>query len=397
MRPSLPPDVVSDPDRLSASAGEDWAERTVIQQAPAGDRRAGNRQDWAWFLVFREAGDPAAPIARHMVGHTPVRIGRREPCELLLRDTEVSGLHCQVQLRDGQLQVVDLGSTNGSFIDGLRVEGTATLSSGVTLQVGRQFLKVELRDRQELAQSAELSRDLERASHYVLSMLPAPWHQGPLRIEWRYQPSAEVGGDGFGYFALDATHVVIYIVDVSGHGVGAAMHLVAVLAALRQRALNGADFTRPSEVLGSLNDMFQMDRHDGMLFSIWYGVYNLTDRNLGFASGGHHPAYLLPAAGGPARPLHCLNPYLGALPGLTVSAGAAQLGAGDRLYLFSDGVFEITPRTARPWGLDDFVALLGRSNDPTASEPEHLYQLVRQQARAGPLEDDFSLLTVTIP
>jgi serine phosphatase RsbU (regulator of sigma subunit) len=387
---------VSDTERAPWGDGDDWAERTIIQLQPARERRASPRQEWLPFIVYREGGDPAAPLLRREVEPVPLRIGRREPCELVLRDTEVSGLHCQVQLHGNEVVVTDLGSTNGSFIDGVRLQHSAALHNGSTLQVGGQFLKLELRDRHELAQSEALSRDLERASHYVQSLLPAPWTQGPLLIDWCYQPSAKVGGDGFGYFALDAQRVVLYTIDVSGHGVGAAMHLVAVMNVLRQRNLQGADLARPAEVLAQLNHMFQMDRHDGMLFSAWYGVVHLGEGRVQFASGGHHPAYLMPAGGGAPRPLHTRNPCVGAVPGLHFTSGETPIATGDRVYLFSDGVFEITARDGTAWSLDDFVALLGRQPAGARADSEQLRRAVRQLARPGPLEDDFSLLSVTV-
>ena len=70
------------------------------------------------------------------------------------------------------------------------------------------------------------------------------------------------------------------------------MHSVTVLNVLRQRALPNVDFRNPSEVLANLNDMFQMDSHNGLLFTMWYGVYRTDDRVLTYGSAGHHPAYL---------------------------------------------------------------------------------------------------------
>ena len=82
--------------------------------------------------------------------------------------------------------------------------------------------------------------------------------------------------------------------DVCGHGAGAAMHSVAVLNALRTRAL-GLDLHDPAAVLAALNNMFQMDQHGGMYFTMWFGVYNLPTRTIGIPPPGHHPAYLVAA------------------------------------------------------------------------------------------------------
>ena len=108
-----------------------------------------------------------------------------------------------------------------------------------------------------------------------------------------FLPSARLGGDAFGYQQLDSQTFVIYLLDVSGHGVGAAMHSVSVLNVLRQRAIPQTDFKDPVQVITNLNAMFQMDRHDDQYFTMWYGVYDALDRTLTYASAGHHPAYLV--------------------------------------------------------------------------------------------------------
>jgi anti-anti-sigma factor len=106
---------------------------------------------------------------------------------------------------------------------------------------------------------------------------------GPIRAEWLFQPSALLGGDALGYGYIDADHFAIYMIDVSGHGAGAAMHSVSVLNILRQRALP-ANVRDPAKVLTTLNAKFQTEQHDGMYFTMWYGVYNVPHRTLRFAA-----------------------------------------------------------------------------------------------------------------
>ena len=68
-------------------------------------------------------------------------------------------------------------------------------------------------------------------------------------------------------------NVALYLIDVSGHGVSAAMHSVSVANILRPKALS-VDLRDPAAVLESLNEAFPMDAHDDMYFTIWYGVYS---------------------------------------------------------------------------------------------------------------------------
>jgi hypothetical protein len=329
-------------------------------------------------------------------GRSPLVLGRKPGCDLVLADTEVSGRHCEVAARgqQGDAAVTDLGSTNGTYVDGKRVQASARLTNGAMLRLGGTLLKHEYRLPSEIAQSIEMDRDLEKASHYVQSLLPVALRQGPVRTDWHFQPSAKLGGDAFGYQWLDAHRFVAYLVDVSGHGAGAAMHSVSVMNVLRQRALPQTDCGDPAAVLAALNAMFQMDSHDGMYFSIWYGAYDTRTRELAYASAGHHPAYLWVPGVAESQALQTRNLVIGAALAPGFVAGRTVVPSGSLLHIFSDGVFEITTAQGQQWRLADFLPLLGAAGAPDGELGRRLYQTVTAAARPGPLEDDFSMLTV---
>ncbi len=138
-----------------------------------------------------------------------------------------------------------------------------------------------------------LNKELADAADYVKFILPQPLTDGPLKADWRFVPSTTLGGDGLGYHWLDKDSFAIYLVDVCGHGVGAALHSVSVLNVLRSQNLQNTDFRRPDQVLAGLNAIFPMENHKEMFFTIWYGVYNCVSRVLTYASGGHPPALLI--------------------------------------------------------------------------------------------------------
>ena len=86
-----------------------------------------------------------------------------------------------------------------------------------------------------------LAREVAEAARYVASLLPEPLPKGPIQVEWRFIPSTQLGGDSFGYHRLDDDHFAFYLLDVSGHGVGAsllsvsAMNVLACADAARRR------------------------------------------------------------------------------------------------------------------------------------------------------------------
>jgi len=265
------------------------------------------------YLVAIGGTDPGR-IAE--VQDNGVTIGRDPGREVVFADTELSRLHARVTRAPNGLVAEDLGSTNGTFVDGVRISAPTLLRDGAVLRVGRQYLKYERRTRKDAERAQELARDIQKAFRYVTSLLPPPITDGPLRVHWRFHPSAHLGGDAFGYDWLAPDTFLFYLMDVAGHGVGAAMHSVTVMNVMRQRALPQVDFADPAAILTSLNNRFQMDQYDDMYFTMWCGVYDTTRRTLTFSVAGHHAAYVVPAARDRAEPLTVPDMMIGAMPEL---------------------------------------------------------------------------------
>jgi len=322
-------------------------------------------------------------------------IGREPHCEVVVPDSAVSRQHCRVCMTADSATVADLGSTNGTYVDGTRVLGTAPLPAGSILQVGPRLFRHERRRRDEMEASRDLDRDLENASRYIKSLLPPPTREGPVWIDWLFMPTRRIGGDALGYHMLSDHEYALYLVDAAGHGAQAAMHGVSVINVLRNRALPRTDFRKPAQVLKNLNAMFQMDTHGGMCFTIWYGVYDAADRLLSYASAGHHPAYLVAPDRARAIPLQTRNLLIGAAPDAVFRSQSIAVPAGASFYLFSDGVFELTTRDGVEWSLRDFEPLLTEAPLPGMSETQRLYQATRRIAGTTALADDFSLFVAT--
>lgn len=101
-----------------------------------------------------EIDDGERSHQRFVVRPPGLRIGRSPPADIILPDRQVSRSHCLVELADGGLRVSDLGSTNGTFIDGKRIEGAAPLDIGSQLRVGTISLTHQIRTASNLADAA---------------------------------------------------------------------------------------------------------------------------------------------------------------------------------------------------------------------------------------------------
>ena len=242
-----------------------------------------------------------------------------------------------------------------------------------------------------------LRAELDSAAHYVQSLIPEPI-EGRVRTRWAFVPSASLGGDSFGYHWLDENRMAIYLLDVCGHGVGPALLSVSVMNAMQVNALGGADLGDPGAVLSALNEMFPMSKHNGMFFTMWYGVADLSRRELKYSSGGHPPA-LLYTPGGTDKELggneDISGPMIGAFSGAPYGTATTALLPGAQLFVYSDGIHEIMQEDGTCWALEAFLANVSEEVRKGDGSVERLIARSRLIGKRTDFEDDVSLLEVT--
>jgi serine phosphatase RsbU (regulator of sigma subunit) len=240
-------------------------------------------------------------------------------------------------------------------------------------------------------QKEKLDEELEEAAAYVKTMLPLPIHEGPVQIDWRFIPSASLGGDAFGYQWLDDNSIAIYLLDVSGHGVGAALLSVSVLNTLRSQSLPNTNFKEPAHVLKALNSKFPSDDNNDMFFTFWYGVYDSSKRSLTYASAGHPPALLF------SNEMHMIklssgNSVIGGLPDVSYSQKVQKIDIGASLYIYSDGVYEIEKKDGSMWSFNDYLSLISDLNSDEHSSLDIFYEQTIQIGKGEAFEDDYTIL-----
>jgi sigma-B regulation protein RsbU (phosphoserine phosphatase) len=246
--------------------------------------------------------------------------------------------------------------------------------------------------RQLAATQREMAAELARAASYVRSLLPPPLTQGPVTIRWKFVPSTQLAGDMFGYHWIDPDHLAIYLLDVSGHGVGSALLAVSAANVISLKGMQDVDMRDPGAVVTRLNDMFQMDRQDGKYFTIWYGVYTVRGRSLAYCNAGHPPALL--QTGGELHQLTADAPAVGMVPELPYDTQRIGVPEGSRLLVFSDGIFEIEQTNGAMWPFEEFLARLQDELLHNGELIERHWQFVQQLHGKDTLADDFSMLDV---
>jgi sigma-B regulation protein RsbU (phosphoserine phosphatase) len=262
---------------------------------------------------------------------------------------------------DGHLLWADLSVSCLRDAKG-RVEYFVSQIIDITAEVESRH-QVAQRDQQNRAlthrlqdQTDRLRSELKIAGAYVNSLLPGDL-DGPVQVSHRYLPSRELGGDCFDYRWIDEDHLVIYLIDVSGHGIAPALESISVHNLLRSGSLPTGTLLEPAAVLAELNHKFPMDQHGGNYFTMWYGVYRKSTRTLCYASAGHPPALMLTDRGGDPVRLAGKGVPVGMFADTAFSCETYAVPRGAEILLYSDGAFEFPVPEGATWSLNDFVAL----------------------------------------
>ncbi|MFV2066348.1 MAG: SpoIIE family protein phosphatase [Pirellulales bacterium] len=239
-----------------------------------------------------------------------------------------------------------------------------------------------------------LREELALAANYVRSLLPDRL-EDPVRTDWRFIPSASLGGDAFDYQWLDEDRLAICLIDVCGHGVGSALLSVSAINALRSRTLPDTDFANPSQVLAGLNRAFPMERQNDMFFTMWYGIYDRRTGRLAYAGAGHPPALLVASDTGQLKTLDNEAPMIGIDEDSEFPGDACDVRPGDQLFVYSDGVFEITKaEDEQMWTFAEFLDLMRQPTSGDTSKIDQLLEYARHLQGGDEFNDDFSIVQV---
>jgi sigma-B regulation protein RsbU (phosphoserine phosphatase) len=264
----------------------------------------------------------------------------------------------------------------------LEASNTALLAAQRDLEASREAL---------LRAHERLQSELAEAALYVRSLLPAPMSH-PFVAEWRFVPSTELGGDAFGYHWIDPDHFAIYLLDVCGHGIGPSLLSIAVLHVLQAASLRDVDFRDPCQVLGALNETYQMQSNSDLYFTLWYGVYQPGSRRLDFGCAGHPPAVLIEPGTDRVELLKTKGLPIGLVSDAAYACETITVPHDRRLYLLSDGTFEVERADGTMLTFDEFVAFMTRPTPAGPCDLDRLYQHLVALRGGETLEDDFSIV-----
>lgn len=209
-------------------------------------------------------------------------------------------------------------------------------------------------------------------------------------FEFLYQPTGSVGGDLYDIVPIDENRTGILIADASGHGVGAAFIAVMIKIVFRSYMI---DKSSPAGALEAVNKHLLQVMPDGQFATAFYGIYDAETCEMIFSRAGHPMPLVARAGTNEVDTLDGGGFVLGTLEDIGAEEGSVQLGQGDRLLFYTDGVVEALNPEGEQYSV---MRLRKKFREAEKKErPELLHQIihdVRSFSAGHEIDDDLTLV-----
>lgn len=247
------------------------------------------------------------------------------------------------------------------------------------------------------SEQERIGTELDVAKQIQSSMLPCSFPAFPDRKEFdiyaMMEPAKEVGGDFYDFFMVDDSHLAVVMADVSGKGIPAALFMVVAKTLIRNQAQTGLS---PEEVFHKVNLQLCENNDAGMFVTAWLGILDVHTGILSYVNAGH------------THPIICHNHeqfeflqskagfVLGGIETIRYTKQELQLGSGDTILLYTDGVTEATNSADELFGESRLHIVANRSNGCT---PKELIAAVKADmeefVKEAPQFDDVTMLALS--
>jgi phosphoserine phosphatase RsbU/P len=304
-------------------------------------------------------------------------------------------------------------------IDGETLQRVIQASPSIGHQLTRHILAI-LRANDEIMWQAVVEKEaaqkeLEIGRQIQLSFLPPVLPELPgWEIEAFLQPARVVSGDFYDAMALDEQRVLIVLGDVCDKGVGAALYMALFRSLVRAFAehhyRSHAPAPQPGQsaaeaMLATIHDTLHhtilftnsyLTRHHGhtnMFATLFFAIVEPESGRVAYVNGGHEPPVVI-GLDGVRRRLNTTGPLVGIIPDVPYGVAEVQLGAGETLLAFSDGVTEASDTARQIFGRDRLLALLQEPSPSAAALMARISDALAAHTAGAPQSDDITMLAV---
>ena len=248
--------------------------------------------------------------------------------------------------------------------------------------------------KQITAEKERIGAELSLATRIQADMLPTIYPAFPERPEFdiyaSMSPAKEVGGDFYDFLLVDDDHLCVFIADVSGKGVPAALFMMASMIILANNAQMGKS---PAQILNDANAAICANNREEMFVTVWLGVLEISTGKLTAANAGHeYPVIKQP--NGDYELLKDKHGFvIGAMDSARYKEYEIQLEPGSKLFLYTDGVPEATDRDKTLFGTERMLAALNAAQDAAPKETlENMRRAVDVFVQDAEQFDDLSMV-----
>ncbi len=218
------------------------------------------------------------------------------------------------------------------------------------IAVWHDLTGIKQTERQLKDLNIRMRNELESASEFQRSLFPAESPRSEkFSSAWFYKPCDELGGDSLNIIQIDPTHVALYVLDVTGHGVTSALLSVTATHFLSGYIKNH-DYC-PKQLVEYMNRHFSREPYVNHAFTLVYGVLDLETLAFTYTSAGHIGPIRV-TAGAKTEVFDGHGPPVGLFAEAEYDRSSIQLKPGDRLFLISDGVYEVRSNAQEDFGID---------------------------------------------
>src|SRR5215510_11974851 len=247
----------------------------------------------------------------------------------------------------------------------------------------RELREKRLNEQWEQQEAAQIQRAL------MPGEIAAP---DGLTVVASSQSARTVGGDYYDVIRIDEERLGICIADVMGKGLGAALLMSNLQAAVRMLA---PQMTDSSELCNRVNEVISANSVPGKFITFFYCVVDLEQKRITYTNAGHNWPILARATGKCER-LGTDDVVLGTLRQWHYHQQVLQLRSGDRVVLFTDGITECAGPDNVEFGEERLLGLVSQNVQLPADEMKDLVLKSAHDHCGGPMTDDATLIVAAV-
>lgn len=262
-----------------------------------------------------------------------------------------------------------------------------------TAELNEQKLLLEESNSHLSLLNEQLSDELDNARHTQQFFLPDPLPSLPgIKLAAKYLPMEALGGDVYDMLKLSDDKIAIWLADVTGHGIPAALISMMVVNIFNSYS---AQFESPAEAMNLINNRLVDKIEEGKFATAFLMVYDVNTREMTYVSAGHPPPYVLRLSTQEVFPLEETNMLLGAFGEDMVKYEESKvtLMPDDKLFIYTDGIIEFSSSNEFGIDTDEFEKVLKNNmNSPVFNCLDRIYDQILDHFGKTEYDDDITML-----